>query len=984
MKMLRIVTVALAVVAVGAGSALGQTATTGAINGTAADETGAVLPGVTVTATSPAMQGQNVVFTDAEGGYRIPAIPPGTYRIVFELPGFTTFVREGVEVGLGFTAEIPAELRVATLEETVTVTGESPVVDVASTKTATNFDAAKLANLPGARDFWAILANSPSVQMSRIDVGASRAGTQTGYAAYDTKMTQHRPTVEGMVMTEGRGGACFYYDFGSMDEVSIGTGTHSADMGWPGVQSQFIAKSGGNEYHGTARADYQCGDWQRTNISDEQIALGVVGGETVAANEVNKFHRYWDFNADAGGYFKKDKLWVYGSAREWDIRGFRANFPVKPFRTHLNNLSGKMTYSINQDNKAIFYTMYGRKNQVNRTNTHRLSSSSAIHRSIDSTWNQLYWGSVTKGEWNSVMSDRAFFEIRGGKMGYDWTNFSYAPQSYTYEDLGNNEVTGGNRNWQADRHRAQVLTSLTYFQDGWGGDHNFKVGADFFREIGRAHRGGISRNPGGRNMNPEQYLFNDLFHILQNGEPAEVYLFEAPSRNDARLWTYSAYGSDSWAVNQHLTLNLGARYDRYRHYLPAQSHSVGRIHCFSAACLAGGIDYPAQTLLTWNTFAPRIGVTFDVAGDGRTVIKGNYADYWWNPATDLANSVNPNSAEWFERRNWADLNGNGNWDAGEEGALNAFGGGAAGTTLDPNIDDQRTREIAFWVERELIPNFGLRFGWVHRIIDNLYQNGVSTRPFEAFNVPIQVQDPGPDGSLGTGDDGPFLTAYNLDPDVLALGIVNQTRNVPGSSSFDTFEMTGTKRMADNWSMIAGFSYRIARDQEDVYFGNRFRGGSPEGGLENPNECINTDNPVTGGQSASDDNCRLNFTTWNIKLNATWHAPGNWIFSPNLRHQAGQPFGRIFRPRLNFTRQRILAEPMDSNRQDNITVLDLRSERAFNVGPNRGGRIIGFIDVYNILNANPAENINANSGSSYLRPIEILNPRVLRLGIKFEW
>ena len=417
MKMLRIVTVALAVVAVGAGSALGQTATTGAINGTAADETGAVLPGVTVTATSPAMQGQNVVFTDAEGGYRIPAIPPGTYRIVFELPGFTTFVREGVEVGLGFTAEIPAELRVATLEETVTVTGESPVVDVASTKTATNFDAAKLANLPGARDFWAILANSPSVQMSRIDVGASRAGTQTGYAAYDTKMTQHRPTVEGMVMTEGRGGACFYYDFGSMDEVSIGTGTHSADMGWPGVQSQFIAKSGGNEYHGTARADYQCGDWQRTNISDEQIALGVVGGETVAANEVNKFHRYWDFNADAGGYFKKDKLWVYGSAREWDIRGFRANFPVKPFRTHLNNLSGKMTYSINQDNKAIFYTMYGRKNQVNRTNTHRLSSSSAIHRSIDSTWNQLYWGSVTKGEWNSVMSDRAFFEIRGGKMG---------------------------------------------------------------------------------------------------------------------------------------------------------------------------------------------------------------------------------------------------------------------------------------------------------------------------------------------------------------------------------------------------------------------------------------------------------------------------------------------------------------------------------------------------------------------------------------
>ena len=190
MKAFRTLTMALAVFAVGAGAALAQvSAPTGALTGTAADETGAVLPGVTVTATSPSMQGAQVTYTDASGGYRIPAIPPGEYTVVFELPGFTTFVREGVAIGLGFTAEIDAELRVATLEETATGTGAAPVVDVASTKTATNFDAAKLANLPGARDFWAILANSTSVQMSRIDVGASRAGTQTGYAAYDTKMT---------------------------------------------------------------------------------------------------------------------------------------------------------------------------------------------------------------------------------------------------------------------------------------------------------------------------------------------------------------------------------------------------------------------------------------------------------------------------------------------------------------------------------------------------------------------------------------------------------------------------------------------------------------------------------------------------------------------------------------------------------------------------------------------------------------------------
>ena len=517
-----------------------------------------------------------------------------------------------------------------------------------------------------------------------------------------------------------------------------------------------------------------------------------------------------------------------------------------------------------------------------------------------------------------------------------------------------------------------MLSSLTYFQDDWAGDHNFKVGADFFREIRRGHAGGLSRNPGGRNLIPEQYLHMDLFHLLQNGVPAEVYLFEAPNFNDSRLWTYSAYGSDSWAMNQHLTLNLGARYDRYRHYLPENSHGVGRIHCFSVECQAGGITYPGATLLTWNQVAPRFGATFDVAGDGKTVIKTNYAWYYWNPSADLADSVNPNNQEWFQRHEWADLNGNGNWDPGEEGALNARRGGAASTSLDPNVDDQRTRELAFWLERELIPNFGIRGGYVYRKIDNLYQNGVGTRPFSAYNVPVEIQDPGPDGSTGTADDGPILNGFNLDPAVLALGIVNQTRNVPGEPEFHTFEISGTKRMADNWSLIGGFSYRLTRDMDNNYFGNTIRGG--EGGLENPNECINT----------GDSDCRFHFTTWNFKVNATYQAPGQWIISPNLRHQAGQPFGRIFRPRLNYGRQRILAEPMDTNRQDNITVFDVRTEKAFDIGPQRGGRLIGFFDVYNITNSNAAENINANSGGSYLRPIEILNPRIMRIGVKFEW
>ena len=209
-------------------------ATTGSINGKVTDASGGVLPGVTVTASSPSMQGVRTDVTDESGQYRFPAVPPGTYKLVAELAGFGTVNREGVNVGLGFTASVNIELGVASLQETVTVSGASPIVDVTSTTSAASFGEQRLAALPNARDFWTVLAAAPAVVLTRIDVGGSAAGTQTGYAVYDTKEDQHRPMVEGIVNTEGTGGSGFYYDYGSIDEVAIQTKGHTAEMPWPG------------------------------------------------------------------------------------------------------------------------------------------------------------------------------------------------------------------------------------------------------------------------------------------------------------------------------------------------------------------------------------------------------------------------------------------------------------------------------------------------------------------------------------------------------------------------------------------------------------------------------------------------------------------------------------------------------------------------------------------------------------------------------
>ena len=353
---------------------------------------GRVMPGVTVTIASPSMQGTRTAVTNEEGTYRFPAIPPGEYKITYELAGFSTVVREGIRVGLGFTAAVNVELKIASLTESVTVSGQSPVVDVATTKTSTNFDSQQLAALPNARDFWAILAAAPAIQMQRIDVGGSAAGTQTGYSTYDTKADQHRPMVEGIVNTEGTNAAGFYYDYGSVEEVSVTTGANAADMPWAGVMSQFIAKSGGNTYHGKIYADYENENIQSHNIDAAQIALGVKGGGGLAATDLNRLHSYHDLNGDIGGYVKKDKVWWYSSLRDQDAQSLLPNFPVKPFETRLRNITGKGTFALTTNNKLVGFAQWGQKQQPNRLDTFLVGPTVAIHNSADSTWNQSVLG----------------------------------------------------------------------------------------------------------------------------------------------------------------------------------------------------------------------------------------------------------------------------------------------------------------------------------------------------------------------------------------------------------------------------------------------------------------------------------------------------------------------------------------------------------------------------------------------------------------
>jgi len=937
-------------------AAFGQTvsATTGAINGKVTDASGAVMPGVTVSISSPSMQGTRSDTTGTDGVYRFSAIPPGDYTVRYELAGFETQIREGLRVGLGFTATVNIELRVARLSESVTVSGQSPVVDITTTKTSTNFDAQQLAALPNARDFWSILAAAPAIQMQRIDVGGSAAGTQTGYSTYDTKSDQHRPMVEGIVNTEGTNAAGFYYDYGSMEEVSVTTGANTPEMPWAGVMTQFIAKSGGNAYHGRLYADYENQNIQSNNIDDAQIALlrkANTNFGNLAPTDLNRLHSYHDVNGDIGVYIKQDKLWWYTSLRDQDAQSLLPNFAVKPFETHLQNITGKGTYSLNTNNKIVAFAQWGKKEQPNRLDTFLIAATAAVHTSADSTWNQSYWAHTYKLGWDDVVNDKMFFEVHGGQFHYLWPNTRYT-QAPAYEDISTNIVSGGNQDgWFRDITRNQILGSLNYFKDGWAGSHNFKFGGEFFNERYDDLRGqnGLGQVP------------NDVLMVLSNGNPSEVVLFQSPSASLNGLGTVGLYASDMWRVSSRFSFTLGLVYDRYRTYLPEQTGPpVGPFNTTQ-------VNFPAvDNLLTWNLTAPRAGITFDLTGDGKTVLKANYASYWWNPGTTAINSnVNPNAPDWYRRYRWVDSNGDRIWEPGEQTTLNSSAGGTASTQLDPNLQDQKTREFATFLERELFNNFGVHAGFVWRRIDGLYQSDNLNRPISAFNTQVTVQVPNPDGTVTAG--GPTVQAYNLNPANLTLPVVNFLHNTGGQDDFYNLELTANRRMSHGWSLNASYAYRWNYDNSTGYFGQTLRVRQD---VANPNDTINTDNG------------RYVFGLWSAKINGTIEAKYGVRITPAVRMQSGQPYARTFVATLNYGTQRILAEPFGSRQMDNIVLVDTRIEKLVRLGKARSVSL--FVDGYNLTNANPAANINWTSGSTFLTPTTIVPPRLWRFGARFDW
>jgi carboxypeptidase family protein len=925
-----------------AASAQTVSSTTGAINGTVTDSTKAVLPGVSVTLSGPSVMGTPATVTDASGGFRFSSLAPGDYQLVFELSGFGPVTRSGIRVSLGFTATVNIEMNPGAIAETVNVSGASPVVDLQSTNVTTHFDAEKLASLPGARDYWAVLAQAPAVSIGRMDVGGSGALTQQPYTAYGLTSAGgvNRGMVEGIMVNEGAGGGgsdMYYTDYGSYAEIAVNAVGNTAEMPAPGVLSQLIAKSGGNTYHGTVYADYENDSMEAHNIDGAQIKAGVVGSNVVAAVDTNRLTEFRDFNVDAGGFVKKDKLWWYGAYRRTNT-GQRYPTLVDDVQdTWVPVGTGKVTYNITGAQKLIGFYQHANKNQPDYLGAIQISGGRATPAIMhaDTVWHSRFPTDVWKVEYNSVLSNALLLELRVGAYKSLWARVgkSSAPR---IEDVGNNFVSGGVYGIDFDRHRPQVNGSLSYTRNGWAGSHNFKFGGEIMRD-------GV-KNPftGFSSATNALSLFN-------NNSPTQVFVYLSPSKSESGVLSDALFANDTWQASKRLTLNLGLRWDRQQAFLPAQQGPGGQ--SFSEV----------SNVITWaNNWGPRLGASYDLTGDGRTLVKASYGKFWLYPGADFASSINPNASTWYRQYRWTtDANRNGVWDPGEEGALLGVNGGSVSTALDPDLQNTFTHQTTAYLEREIAANFGVRTGFVWNGRRQVRASVNANRPFDAYNVPMTIRDPGRDGRAGTADDGGTFTAYNLAAANAALPPVNITRNLnEAKSDYYTWEMTATRRETGRWSLLASFAETWSHETN--------LGG---GASYTPNALINTDNGLN------------TFKTWQGKINATVRLPGELRVTPVYRHQSGTPFGRTFVTQLNYGNATILAEPFNAERTPNLNIVDLRSEKIFRFGKTR---VTGFFDVYNIFNSNAEQDLTKSSGSSFLRPVAITPPRVARIGGKFQW
>ena len=942
----------------------------GRINGIVTDNTGAVLPGVTVTATSPALIQPQVQVTGADGVYRFIALPPGTYTIDYELAGFQNVKREGVRVVINQTLSVDQQMNVATLQETVTVTGASPVVDTSTTQVGTNFTKELLTEIPNARDIWAAMAQAPGIQMSSYDVGGSRTGTQTGFLTYGFG-DQNQTKLEGIDTTEGTGANAGYFDFGSFEEFQLGGAGTGADSFGGGTNMSISVKSGGDRFTGSWYSDWEGDATISDNVPD---AFRVARQQdedgffvTTPLNRGNPIDRQYDINGNIGGPLWKQKAWFFYSYRLNDQ--YRSTLGLDELaRSKLTNAyTFKGTFQLNRNNQVIGFLNKREKLQELRDLGPLVPVSAARYQSS----RNYPW----KWEWTSVIGGKAFLDVIAG----NWYNFFPLEPTDQYGfatdvepgriDTATSQRSGYHDSYQDQkRYKPQVYVSMSYFKDGWAGSHDFKVGYDWKRD----RRFFTKPQPG------------NIFYRDLNGSVNELELYNSTTTSQNDVVYNAAHFSDTWKINPRLTLNLGLRLEGYVDEFPEQSVTPGGHEALADwpanfnpteraryMALIAPQTVAARTVSDTFNVSPRAGFAYDLTGDNRTVVKGYYGRFYFNSADTLSDRENPVGDARLRYR-FLDLNGNRLLDGPAElGVFRQAVGNAGAVEVQDGIKRPYSQEFSGHLEREIVTGLSGRFSYVYKQVRDEWVEVDPTR-LAAMTVPFSFVDIGADGVPGTSDDQ-TLNLVDRPANTPQTRLYTNPTDPAYNSDFQTIEFAINRRFAGRWMLLTSFGFTWL---------DQFHADTTGTGALN---ALSQDKEYNWrpNQRLFGDEGKETSTLWNYKAIGRYTMPWEIGFSGSWKFQSGRNYGRNTAiPFPGDGTQTIRVEEVTANRSPSVSILDLRADKSFTFG--RYGRLTGMVDVFNALNNGTVINFATQTGANYKRVIGILDPRIVRFGIRYDF
>jgi hypothetical protein len=924
----------------------------GRLSGTVADAQGAVLPGVTVTATSPGLIGTQATVTEADGRYRFPALPPGPYVLTFELSGFSTIRRENIVLALGQALTVDMQMQLATLQETVTVTGESPVVDMESTKVGSEFSAERLATIPSATDIWAALSQAPGVRMLGFDVGGSHKSQQVGYESFGVR-NQNRVVTEGVDTTEGTGGAGFYQDYFAHEEISVSAAGGDVTMSTPGSAVFSAIKSGGNEFRSLNNLTYEGENFIADNLDDETAARGFTGQPNLL---------FWEGHTDVGGPIARDKVWFYTAYNHFKIDKLISGVPAEFSDLGVfDNFTVKGTAKLSQKDTLIGYYQWGRKFKPRRGLSATIGPDSILAQDSRS------W--MYNGQHQRVWTNRVFSDVRIGLFGFgwpmvpsvDWRDSPPRIDTASQVQTGAGWLTGSAGGpFTFDRNKPQVFATINYFLPTGVGSHDLKFGGEWLDDQSKFANNGASG----------PILYRD-----RNGAIDEIRLTDlGDNASFGSDWTgaddrnerYALFFQDRWSPSRRVTLTLGVRWDRQRPHYQSAIRLPELSNVFPAATV------PEATLLTSSKVVPRVGLSYDVLGDGKSVLKAFYGRYYYNFADRMSN-VNPGGTNTRDYR-FLDQNGNGVYDGPQElGALVASAGGSS-TRLDPDLKTPYADEFNVAFERQFWGESSARVAYVRKMTRddfatfNVLREGQFTVP---RTIPVVIRN------FDTGI-GQTVNVNVFDiPDALRGQVQNVVSNIPesvggGDYNYDTVQFGFNKRFAGGLFIQSSFDYQWRDELKTT--SNTAPSTSP----------LNSD-PIDIDYNQNvfpDVSIRQDSTNWQARLLGRYVFPYEVGLAVNFRAQSGWNYARILQVGLpNAGTQSIWSENIENNRSDTVSIVDFRVDKAFAINRTR---IMLMFDLFNVLNSNAVSNFQIVNGTNFNRIVATLDPRTAMVGVRFQF